>query len=74
MLGDDLIHPSDPLLRDMLRAHDTSGRSVIAAMEVCKQEISMYGCIQPEPFEDHLFRVKTIIEKPSPEEAPSNLA
>jgi UTP--glucose-1-phosphate uridylyltransferase len=74
MLGDDLIHPSEPLLGEMLRAHDTFGRSVIAAMEVSKQEISMYGCIQPEPFEEDLVRILSIIEKPSPEEAPSNLA
>lgn len=74
MLGDDLIHPSEPLLGEMLRAHDTFGRSVIAAMEVSRQEISMYGCIQPEPFEEDLVRILSIIEKPSPEEAPSNLA
>jgi len=74
MLGDDLVHPSEPLLGEMLRAHDTFGRSVIAAMEVSKQEISMYGCIQPEPFEEDLVRILSIIEKPSPEEAPSNLA
>ena len=74
MLGDDLIHPSEPLLGEMLRAHDTFGRSVIAAMEVSKREISMYGCIQPEPFEEDLVRILSIIEKPSPEEAPSNLA
>ena len=74
MLGDDLIHPSEPLLGEMLRAHDTFGRSVIAAMEVSKQEISMYGCIQPESFEEDLVRILSIIEKPSPEEAPSNLA
>jgi UTP--glucose-1-phosphate uridylyltransferase len=74
MLGDDLIHPSEPLLGEMLRAHDTFGRSVIAAMEVSKQEISMYGCIQPEPFEEDLVRILSIIEKPSPDEAPSNLA
>jgi len=74
MLGDDLIHPSDPLLGEMLRAHDTFGRSVIAAMEVSKQEISMYGCIEPESFEEDLVRILSIIEKPSPEEAPSNLA
>jgi UTP--glucose-1-phosphate uridylyltransferase len=74
MLGDDLIHPSEPLLGELLRAHDTFGRSVIAAMEVSKQEISMYGCIQPESFEEDLVRILSIIEKPSPEEAPSNLA
>jgi len=74
MLGDDLIHPSEPLLGEMLRAHDTFGRSVIAAMEVSKQEIAMYGCIEPESFEEDLVRILSIIEKPSPEEAPSNLA
>ncbi len=74
MLGDDLIHPSEPLLDEMLRAHDTFGRSVIAAMEVSKQEITMYGCIEPESFEEDLVRILSIIEKPSPEEAPSNLA
>jgi len=74
MLGDDLIHPSEPLLGQMLRSHDTFGRSVIAAMEVSKQDISLYGCIQAEPFEEHLVRILSIIEKPSPEEAPSNLA
>lgn len=74
MLGDDLIHPSEPLLGEMLRAHDTFGRSVIAAMEVSKKEISLYGCIEPESFEEDLVRILSIIEKPSPEEAPSNLA
>jgi UTP--glucose-1-phosphate uridylyltransferase len=74
MLGDDLIHASEPLLGEMLRAHDTFGRSVIAAMEVSKKEISMYGCIEPESFEEDLVRILSIIEKPSPEEAPSNLA
>jgi UTP--glucose-1-phosphate uridylyltransferase len=74
MLGDDLIHSSEPLLGEMLRAHDTFGRSVIAAMEVSKKEISMYGCIEPESFEEDLVRILSIIEKPSPEEAPSNLA
>jgi len=74
MLGDDLIHPSEPLLGEMLRAHDTFGRSVIAAMEVSKQEIAMYGCIEPESFEEDLVRILSIVEKPAPDEAPSNLA
>src|SRR5262249_41670870 len=72
MLGDDLIHPNKPLLAEMLRAHDTFGRSVVAAMEVSKRDIAMYGCIEPESFEDDLVRILSIIEKPAPEEAPSN--
>ena len=74
LLGDDLIHPSVPLLPEMLRAHDTFGRSVVATMEVSRQEISMYGCIDPEPVDEHLVRILSIVEKPSEKEAPSNLA
>ena len=72
LLGDDLIHPSMPLLAEMLRAHDTYGRSVIGAMEVSRREISMYGCIEPEPVDEHLVRILSIVEKPSEQEAPSN--
>jgi UTP--glucose-1-phosphate uridylyltransferase len=74
MLGDDLIHPGVPLLSEMLRAHEKFGRSVISAMEVSRREITMYGCIEPEPVDEHLVRILSIVEKPSPEEAPSNLA
>jgi UTP--glucose-1-phosphate uridylyltransferase len=75
LLGDDLITESTPLLREMLVAHERYGRSVIAAMEVSRDEISLYGCIEPEVVEDeHLARVRSIIEKPAPDDAPSNLA
>ena len=74
LLGDDLIHPGQPLLRDMLDAHEKFGRSVVGAMEVSKRDISMYGCIEPEAVDEHLVRILSIVEKPSAEEAPSNLA
>ena len=74
MLGDDLIHPSVPLLSEMLRVVEKYGRSVIAAQEVPMDDISMYGCITPEPVEENLERVRSIVEKPSKEDAPSNLA
>jgi UTP--glucose-1-phosphate uridylyltransferase len=74
LLGDDLIHPSMPLLQEMLAVHERSGRSVIAAMQVAREELLWYGCIEPEPVSDNLFRVKSIVEKPSPEDAPSTMA
>ncbi|MCI0635451.1 MAG: UTP--glucose-1-phosphate uridylyltransferase GalU [Actinobacteria bacterium] len=75
LLGDDLITESTPLLREMLVAHERYGRSVIAAMEVSRDDISLYGCIEPEVVEDeHLARVRSIVEKPAPDDAPSNLA
>jgi UTP--glucose-1-phosphate uridylyltransferase len=74
LLGDDLIHHSMPLLPEMLRVHERYGRSVIAVQEVRPEDIGFYGCVEPEFVEDNLARVLSIVEKPSPEEAPSNLA
>jgi UTP--glucose-1-phosphate uridylyltransferase len=74
LLPDDLIVESMPLLEEMLKIHERYGRSVIAVQEVARDEISLYGAIQPEPMEDDLVRVVSIVEKPDPDEAPSNLA
>jgi UTP--glucose-1-phosphate uridylyltransferase len=74
LLGDDLIAPSMPLLDEMLKVHGKYGRSVIAAQEVSREEISLYGCIQPEFVDDNLARVVSVIEKPEADEAPSTLA
>jgi UTP--glucose-1-phosphate uridylyltransferase len=74
LLGDDLIHPSVPLMSHMIRAATERNASVIAAMEVLPSEIGSYGCITPEPIDRHLSRVTEIVEKPALGEAPSNLA
>jgi UTP--glucose-1-phosphate uridylyltransferase len=75
LLGDDIMAESNPLLPEMLRVHERYGRSVLAAMEVARDEIRLYGCIEPEFVEDdRLARVLSIVEKPEPENAPSNLA
>ena len=74
LLGDDLIHPSMPLLQEMLAVYERSGRSVISAIEVAREEISQYGCIETEHVGDHLYRVRSVVEKPSAEDAPSTMA
>ncbi len=74
LLGDDIIHPSMPLLEEMLRVYERYGRSVIAVMEVPRKDIAFYGCIEAEFVDESLARVVSIVEKPSPDEAPSNLA
>ena len=74
LLADDLIDPAVPLLRDLLAADDRTGASVIAAMRVGPREIAMYGCIEPGERDGDLVRVASIVEKPSPEGAPSDLA
>ncbi len=73
LLGDDII-PEDNLLGEMLDLYDRYGRSVIAVKEVPRSDINLYGSVEPEYVEDNLVRVVRIVEKPAPEEAPSNLA
>ena len=74
LLGDDLIDPAVPLLRDMLAANERTGASVIAGMHVGAREIAMYGAIGPGEPDGDLVRVDSIVEKPAPDDAPSDLA
>jgi len=74
LLGDDIISERTPLLQEMLKVHERYGRSVIAVQEVARSEIGLYGSIQPEFVEERLARIVSIVEKPAPDEAPSNLA
>jgi UTP--glucose-1-phosphate uridylyltransferase len=74
LLGDDIVPTSDALLPKMIGIYERYGRSVIAVQEVAREDISLYGAVKPEFVEDDLARVLDIVEKPSKEEAPSNLA
>ncbi len=74
LLGDDIMVDSSALLRSMIDVHDRYGRSVLALKEVTPSEISAYGCVETEVVGEDLVRVQSIVEKPTPEEAPSNLA
>ncbi len=73
LLPDDVMHWESHLLEEMVAVHQRFGCSVIALKEVTPRETSLYGCIRPEQVEEGLMRVIDIIEKPTPEEAPSNL-
>jgi UTP--glucose-1-phosphate uridylyltransferase len=75
LLGDDLIDPRDRLLARMLDVQAERGGSVIALMEVPREQVRLYGCAAAEPTDSaDVVRVTHLVEKPSPEEAPSNLA
>ena len=74
MLGDDIMIETSPVLQEMLAIHERYGRSVVALKEFSRKEISSYGCVSPEVVHDTLVRILDIVEKPKPEDAPSNLA
>jgi UTP--glucose-1-phosphate uridylyltransferase len=73
LLGDDLVDPRDPLLETMIEVQQREGGSVIALLEVPRDQISLYGCAVVEGTGD-VVRVRGLVEKPPVEEAPSNLA
>ena len=74
LLPDDIMDERVNLLPDMIKVYEHYGRSVIALKEFSRDEISAYGCVKPEIADERLVRVLEIVEKPKPEEAPSNLA
>jgi UTP--glucose-1-phosphate uridylyltransferase len=75
LLGDDLVDERDPLLQPMLDVQAEHGGCVVALMEVPRHSVSLYGCVAAEPTgTDGVVRVTDLVEKPAPEDAPSNLA
>jgi UTP--glucose-1-phosphate uridylyltransferase len=73
LLGDDFIHPEDGLLQRMLEVRQQRGGSVIALMEVAYDQVSSYGCAAiEETDEDDVVRITDLVEKPAPDDAPSN--
>jgi UTP--glucose-1-phosphate uridylyltransferase len=75
LLGDDLIDERDPLLTTMLKVQAQRGGSVVALMQVPRDQISLYGCAASElTDEDGVVRVHDLVEKPTVDEAPSDLA
>jgi UTP--glucose-1-phosphate uridylyltransferase len=74
MLGDDVMHERSRVLEDMLDTYAKYERSVIALKAVQPEEISAYGCAKAEVVDGSVVRIEEIVEKPAPEEAPSNLA
>ena len=76
MLGDDIIDAPVPCMRQMVDAFEQVNDPVIAVNRVPPAEISAYGVIDgtPEGGSDRLYRVRDLVEKPPPEQAPSDLA
>jgi UTP--glucose-1-phosphate uridylyltransferase len=79
VLADDLIEAETPCLRQLLDVYEFFNAPVLAVMEVPRDSISAYGVIDAEPVShngssDRVYRIRDLVEKPKPSEAPSNLA
>ena len=74
LLADDLILNGKGCLKQMVDAYNRVGGNMVAAMEVAREETQSYGVITPGEVNDRLIEVRGLVEKPKPEEAPSNYA
>ena len=75
MWGDEFIYSNPPRLAQMIKVHEKYGGAVISAVRIPKKEdLKRYGIADVEKVEGNVYKIKRIVEKPKPEEAPSNLA
>jgi UTP--glucose-1-phosphate uridylyltransferase len=79
ILPDDVVVADRPAIGQLINAYHQTHGSVVAVMEVTREETSRYGVIAGDPVgegpdSDRLYRVHDLVEKPDPEHAPSNLA
>ena len=79
MLGDDLMDINNdkavPLTKQLINDYENTHASTIAVMHVPHEDVSSYGVIAPQgEGKDGLYSVETFVEKPAPEDAPSDLA
>ena len=73
LLGDDIIKGEIPCIKQLMNLFDKYNKSVVAVEEVAKEKISDYGIIKGREIEETIYLIEDIIEKPSLEEAPSNI-
>jgi len=74
ILADDLIRATPTVLEQMVEIHRRHQCSVIGVQRVKPEATRSYGIVDAEPIGDRLYRIKSIVEKPDPKDAPSNLA
>lgn len=74
LLGDDIVVSEKPCLKQMTDMYSEVQSSVIAVMEVPEKDVSKYGILDSVLERPGLYRVRDLVEKPAPEQAPSRLA
>ncbi|WP_300460059.1 UTP--glucose-1-phosphate uridylyltransferase GalU [Desulfobacula sp.] len=74
LLADDLIQTDKPVLSEMVKKFDRLRASMAAVMEVERDQTDKYGILDAQQVEEDIFRINDMVEKPNPEDAPSNLA
>ncbi|WP_336183111.1 UTP--glucose-1-phosphate uridylyltransferase GalU [Bacillus sp. 205(2023)] len=74
LLGDDIMVSEKPALRQVMDVYAAYGTEVVGVQSVLPEDVSKYGIIQTSGSQGHVYEVNDLVEKPSPEDAPSEIA
>lgn len=74
LLGDDIVYGNKPCLKQMIEMYDEYKTSILGVQEVPQEDVKKYGIVDGKHIEGRVYKVKGLVEKPSVEEAPSNVA
>jgi UTP--glucose-1-phosphate uridylyltransferase len=74
ILADDVIDATPPALAQMISVFESVGGPLLAVERVPKSDVSNYGVIAAEPIRPGVYRITDLVEKPAPDQAPSDLA
>lgn len=74
LLGDDVIQSEKPCLKQLMDCFEKYNKSILGVQHVPNENVSKYGIIKGVKVENRVYKVEDMVEKPSAEEAPSNIA
>lgn len=74
MLGDDVVDSEVPCLKQLINCYNEYKTSILGVQTVAQENVNKYGIVDGLHIEDRVYKVKKLVEKPSIEEAPSNVA
>ncbi|MDG0765292.1 UTP--glucose-1-phosphate uridylyltransferase GalU [Bacillus halotolerans] len=74
LLGDDIMVSEKSALRQLMDVYAAYGTEIVGVQSVLPEDVSKYGIIQTSDSQGHVYEVNDLVEKPSPEAAPSEIA
>ena len=74
LLGDDVVDSEVPCLKQLMDCYKEYKTSILGVQTVAKENVDKYGIVDGIHIEDRVYKVKNLVEKPSVEDAPSNVA
>ncbi|WP_297426831.1 UTP--glucose-1-phosphate uridylyltransferase GalU [Clostridium sp.] len=74
LLGDDVVDSEIPCLKQLIDCYSEYKTTILGVQTVAQENVSKYGIVDGIHIEDRIYKVKDLVEKPSVEEAPSNVA